>query len=452
MKSKKIVSVQGHLGQEGVNLIEKIVLQMGSSWTPGGPNEVGIDGYIELFDPNKHESTGKNIAVQSKATNSFSRETENSFEFWCDRQDIEYWLNLNIPIILIVSRPKSNEAYWVSIHEYFKDYTRKTSPRVFFSKKEKAFTQKSFSDLYQLSSHLANRPSQVIQTIQSEKVISNLIPITRFPDKIYHAFTDFRKPNQLWAVLRKTNRNVGGAWILREKGILSFYDLSELPWCDTCDVGTVESFDAEEWAFSDDSDRLKQFVQLLNCTLRTQLSPEVRYWPREDCYAFVSDLDKGSVKRTYKSAQKRSTITVVRKFVNVTKDGREFPYLRHLSFHCRIILFENTWHLEITPTYRFTSNGSWLYRFHEDLIKGIKRIEGNRAVLSALLFWADYLNYKEELFQDEKRYLDFGPPLRFEIPKGLDDSSWGKPKSEKADNSLKDDELLQLSLFDGEFN
>lgn len=232
---------------------------------------------------------------------------------------------------------------------------------------------------------------------------------------------------------------------------MSFNDLSDQPWCDICDVGTVEPFDVEEWAFCDDSDRLRHFVQLVNCTLRTQLSPEVRYWPKEDCYAFVSDLDKGNVKRTYRSARKRSAITVVSKFVNVNKDKREFTYLRHLAFHCRILLFGKTWYLEITPTYRFTSNGFWLYRFHEDLIKGIKRIEGNRAVLSAFLFWADYLNYKEELFQDKKRYFDFGLPLRFEIPNGLDDSLWGKPKSEKAENSLKDDELLQLSLFDGEF-
>jgi Domain of unknown function (DUF4365) len=294
MKSNKTLSMQGQLGQEGVNLIENIVLQMGSSWTPGGPNEIGIDGYIELFDVNTHESTGRNIAVQSKATNSLNNETESSFEFWCNRYDIEYWLNLNIPIILVVSRPKTNEAYWVSIQDYFKRYTRKTSPRVFFNKNENAFSQNSFADLLQLSSTVIRLPSQSFHTIQSEKVISNLIPITRFPDKIYHGFTDFRKPNQLWAALRKKNSNVDGAWILRDKGILSFNDLSEQPWCDICDAGTVEPFDFEEWAFSDDTDRLRHFVQLINCTLRTQLSPEIRYWPKEDCYAFVSDLDKGN--------------------------------------------------------------------------------------------------------------------------------------------------------------
>jgi hypothetical protein len=44
----KTISGTGVTGQKGVNLIEGIVLDMESRWTPSGPNEVGIDGYIEL--------------------------------------------------------------------------------------------------------------------------------------------------------------------------------------------------------------------------------------------------------------------------------------------------------------------------------------------------------------------------------------------------------------------
>ena len=50
-RSKKLPA-GGHLGQRGINLLEHIVLEMGSRWTASGPNEIGIDGYIELFDPN----------------------------------------------------------------------------------------------------------------------------------------------------------------------------------------------------------------------------------------------------------------------------------------------------------------------------------------------------------------------------------------------------------------
>lgn len=40
----KTPSKQGILGQQGINLIEKIVIGKNSLWIPGGPNEVGVDG------------------------------------------------------------------------------------------------------------------------------------------------------------------------------------------------------------------------------------------------------------------------------------------------------------------------------------------------------------------------------------------------------------------------
>ena len=58
----KTLSSQGLLGQQGVNFIEKIVLDMGSRWTPSGPNEVGIDGYIELFDPGSRVAAWQNTS------------------------------------------------------------------------------------------------------------------------------------------------------------------------------------------------------------------------------------------------------------------------------------------------------------------------------------------------------------------------------------------------------
>jgi hypothetical protein len=75
-RQRKTLSKQGLLGQKGVNLVERIVLDMGSRWSPSGPNEVGVDGYIELFDPLNGEALCKTLAVQSKAVSKFSGETK----------------------------------------------------------------------------------------------------------------------------------------------------------------------------------------------------------------------------------------------------------------------------------------------------------------------------------------------------------------------------------------
>ena len=68
----KTISPSGVAGQKGVNAIERIVLDMGSRWTPSGPNEIGIDGYIELFDPNSKQSLGLTLAVQSKVVSAIA--------------------------------------------------------------------------------------------------------------------------------------------------------------------------------------------------------------------------------------------------------------------------------------------------------------------------------------------------------------------------------------------
>jgi Domain of unknown function (DUF4365) len=93
----KTLSATGQTGQQGVNFIEGVLLKMGSRWTPSGPNEVGIDGYIELFDPATRVSLGLNLAAESKVVSSIRDATE-EFRYNCDPSDLEYWLKGNIPV------------------------------------------------------------------------------------------------------------------------------------------------------------------------------------------------------------------------------------------------------------------------------------------------------------------------------------------------------------------
>jgi hypothetical protein len=68
-------------GQKGINLIERIVLDMASRWTPSGPNEVGIDGYIELFDPVTRKPLGVTLAAQSKVVSAVGADSAPTFDY-----------------------------------------------------------------------------------------------------------------------------------------------------------------------------------------------------------------------------------------------------------------------------------------------------------------------------------------------------------------------------------
>ncbi|MCA1636692.1 MAG: DUF4365 domain-containing protein, partial [Acidobacteria bacterium] len=91
--------------------------------------------------------------VQSKATERrFPAETAVKFHYTCDENDLRYWLEGNTPVILVVSRPRTDEAYWVSVKSYFKDQERRASRRIVFDKKRDRFDEHSTKALMDLAS------------------------------------------------------------------------------------------------------------------------------------------------------------------------------------------------------------------------------------------------------------------------------------------------------------
>ena len=440
----KSISTQGLTGQRGVNFIERIALEMGSRWTPSGPNEVGIDGYIELFDPNSHLPLGLTLAVQSKVVTAIANDSNPTFDYWCDANDVEYWLNGNTPVILVVSSPASNESYWISVKDYFKDWKPAEPARVTFVKGQDRFNPDSFRLLVAIA---APKPGLYLAPARHQETLhTNVLPLDACPARIFIACTDCRTPHDVWASLRATKQEADAGWVLWERKIFSFHDLSEEPWSSICEVGTVEGFATAEWSESSDGQRQRVFVQLLNQTLKAQLSPEVRYWPQEDCYAIVGRPRKLS----YQSLRRPSKITVVSLFSATAADGRVFEWLRHMAFRGQFRFLEGQWYLELTPTYRFTHDGHALDRFHEDRLKGIKRIEGNRAVLSSLLFWADYLQPNTTLFGVRPPALQFGQLLTFSSDVGIVDRAWLSDDPDFArDTELNAKQLLLPDFEDG---
>ena len=108
---------------------------MGYVWRATSIFDVGIDGEIEIRDPMTGEMTNTIIKVQAKATTlPFQTETDSSFEYHCSPKDLDYWLQGNVPIILVVCRPDTNEAYWISIRDYFSDLEAQKPHKVHFDK------------------------------------------------------------------------------------------------------------------------------------------------------------------------------------------------------------------------------------------------------------------------------------------------------------------------------
>ncbi len=438
MSAKKIPR-SSIVGEQGVNLIQRVVLNMGHMWYPTGGVEAGIDGFVEIRDAVTGEVTNSIVQVQSKAGPSFFRaETETSFEFRCDDRDLDYWTQGNAPVILVVSRPQAEEAYWVSVKDYFRDPRRRAERKVRFDKRRDRFDEGCATALTELAvprdAGLYSAPPPV-----SETLYSNLLKVSHFPKRLYVGQTDYRDGKEIRAKLREHGADEDDEWFPKRGSIYSFIDLSEEPWDEICDQGTVEEFDSEEWAHSDDPDHRREFVQLLGQCLRAKARAlGLRYSKDMDCYYFGATNDLSEFALGYQSLVNETSRTVFRGYPKKGKPN-EVAYYRHSAFQGSFKRFGEDWYLELTPTYYFTWDGRRVDRFYEERLKKIKEQEKNPAVRGQVVMWAEYLSRDGNLFEPQYPLLRFGELTRFEVEAGLDDDAWLERDVEGGEDRSRDD-------------
>jgi hypothetical protein len=419
----KIISRSSLLGEQGIVFVQQRCLDMGYVWYPTRL-EAGIDGYIEIRGE-KGEVTNCIIQVQVKATDAvFEAETESSFEFRCSSRDLNYWLSGNAPVILVRCRPRTGEAYWISLKDYFKDLERRKTGKIIFDKKQTSFdlTAKPFLErlaaMKDSGQYLGTRP-------RSELIYSNLLELASFPETYYTAMTQYRTPGEIFAALNEFNRPAPGEWVLSSKMLTSFHDLSAPPFRSICDRGTVEQLDTTEWSDTTDPARGRHFVQLLNACLRQELYRKgVKFSRENQCYYFRAPQDLSEREYVYQSRENRTSRSVFKGYPK-KNDPVQMAYYRHSAFEGHFVHFDNKWFLQIAPTYHFTRDGERLSRFAPDLLSGIKRLETNQAVQGQVMMWAHLLT-ERTLFDTGSRFLDFAGLLEFELDAGIDDEAWLK--------------------------
>lgn len=412
------------IGQQGVNLIESVCLKMGFLWHPTGL-EAGIDGYIELRNATTGEVTNCIIQVQSKATeNDFEGDTGGAFSFTCAQKDVDYWMAGNAPVILVRSRPKTNEAYWVSVKDYFKDPAVRKARKIVFDKSRDRFDADAKSDLERLAIpadaglYIGTKPKQ-------ETIYSNLVKLGPLPKHYYVAGTEYRTPPEVFAALREHTPKTRGEWILGGKVITSFHDLSKPPWTEVCDGESAETLDTEEWAQATDPARQRDFVHLLNACLKDKLFPKgIKFSREHGFYYFRASRDLTDREYAYQSRENRTDRWVFKGYPKKS-DPSKMSYYRHSAFEGRFVRYGGEWFLQVTPNYHFTYDGEKPSFYAASLLSGIKRLENNQAVHGQVVMWANVLT-ERSLFDVTPQFLDFVSPVQFELDVGLDDKSWLK--------------------------
>jgi hypothetical protein len=423
------------VGEQAVNLIQKIVLDMGFLFFPRLGPDKGIDGYIEIADPITGEAKNCLIYVQSKGRTDFPNENAQGFDFYCEEADINYWLSGNAPVILVCSHPSTHQAYWISIKDYFADPVIRRNRKAHFDKQANRFDEHCRDALLKLGLP-RNLGIYFAPAPKHEKLYSNLLHVGGFAKMIYVANTDYTRPGDIWAKFRQMQAEPGGEFFLRSKTIISFNDLASSPWDQVCEQGNVEAFDSDEWAYSQDPIRQREFVELLNRSLVEKLKPDIVFQRKYRYYYFAPTSSGANRSLPYKSLKNTTSRWVFRAYPR-QDDPNKIAYYRHSAFFGQFLRFGDEWFLEITPHYRFTTDGRHISLYNDEGLKTIKRLERNPAVLGQIITWAEYLKDKPNPMFPSYPHLSFGTLVTAELDAGLNDSNWLGTEDEKTSKKAK---------------
>ena len=422
------------IGERGIALVRRIVLDMGFMFYETGGVEAGIDGFIEIRDEVTQEVGNLILQVQGKATEQrFASETDEGFAYLPDAADLAYWLHGTAPVLLLVARVTDNTAYWVSVKDYFKKNPEAPqSRRILFDKRRDAFNPAAKAAILDVAARSV--PGAVAPSARiAEEMLLNLLPVTHMGSRLYLAETGHSGNKSFGIALRVFAKEAPGEWVVKGRRVLSFHDLREFPWNRVCDAGTSEDFPVDQWATSDDPDDQRDFVQLLNRSLNGLVRPELVH--RRDSETFFFRKPRGEKARLayfYEGLANRTSRTVVKQYMKKAKP-EEPAYFRHSAFAGRFLRFGDSWFLEVTPTYEFTFDGYNPSRYAEEYLKGIKILENNAAVLGQFLMWQHFLTKsREDMLRKAYPFLAFGPAGAHTVARGVVDELWRSHETERA--------------------
>ncbi|WP_316204186.1 DUF4365 domain-containing protein [Bradyrhizobium sp. SZCCHNS3051] len=436
----KKISEQQRIGQQGVHLLGARLLSVGLSFQPNGPLDAGIDGFLELRDPETGEVRAQWITAQLKTQKQgrLTEETDESFSYLCRQEDLDYWLGSNVPVVLFFARLSDERIFWKPLHTWFADADHRRSRKVIFDKTKDAVNEDALPGLAATVATFSAPGRVVPSTRIKESLNTNLLKVA-FPTMLHVAETTLNY-SEVREALVERYQSVPVDWILYGKRIYSFRDISMPPFRDVIEEGSEETIETLQWSESEGEVTRRLFVELLNKTLGEMVREPLAYW-RDGRYLFWK-LGKGKLSRIYpyRSFERNTSRSVVKSYKR--KDDDKPSYFRHDAFHAHFLRIGEEWHLAVEPTYHFTSDGYHESRYSAERMSGIKRLETNQSVRGHIGMWTAFLVRQPDLLRKDPLVFTAIPAPG--LPFGLNDDLWRENEDEEEKTRM---EKAQLELL-----
>ena len=444
----KTISQAQITGEQGAAIVKERTHDMGFLFTTYGPVEAGIDGLIELRDSETGQVGGRLVAVQVKTRDNrhYKVEADAGFEYLCEPEDVAYWQQSNLPVIVVMVRLSDRSAYWKLVPKTGSALDQETR-RLRIDKSTDIFDKSAADAIIQLAVDQAEPGVWIPPSRQTDQLFFNAVKVA-LPQNIQVAATTYRHGRDALKALLDITDNPPFEWAARGGRLITFLNIENSPLRQIVDPGSVEVLPVEDFALHDDDDEQRFFVELLNRTLRSQLDPKLIWCNSLRLYYFPPadpDIDWTYRYMSLKNETSRNVVKAKR------RPDNSLAYVRHSAFRAQFWRSLDEWYLTITPTYVFTWDGVRRDRYAGERISKLKRLENNASIRGQFLMWRSLLTGMGQVPDQHDMWTaeteTETPLLRFEaldaieLPLSVPDDLWS---SRDANSPEADNEELPL--------
>ena len=443
--SKTITNAQ-MIGRQGEEIVGQRAFEMEFVYSHHGPIEAGVDGFLEIRDPSNGQVAGQFVAVQVKTTEkgAYAGETAAGFNYTMAEDDVAYWRDANVPVIVVLVHLENRTVYWKSVDAGQGDGHR----RLDIDKREDAFDKSARDSIANLCVDRGQFGVYFPALNHGEQAHLNLLRVG-LPPSVYVGFSPHATGRDALFALLKHEDRPPDDWVIRARQFTSFRDPTVWPLSEIVDSGTVERLDCSEVAFPDDEADEHAFIELLRRTLAAQLEGTLAFEKQHRTFYFPAQPPKIKRAYSYPSLKKHTSAQVVQVY---RKDGDGvINFVRHHAFKPRFWRVEDEWLMSVTPTYHFTWDGVRPDRFASDRLAGKKQREHNSALSGQLAMWKhlliDGVHEEEADLFPPRRGQSAHRPISFEaldplkLPKAVPETTWRRTAPDPVDDGLFGEEL-----------
>lgn len=435
--SKRVTDSQ-LIGEIGESAVKTRLLNIGFQFDGRSRLEAGIDGIAEVMDDGT--PLAKMIAVQVKATDKakYSNETDEGFTYLLRTEDLKYWRNSNLPVIIVLYRRSDETFYWKEIPNAFSVDERK----LVLDKAADVLNHQAADSIAQLTVPKAGHGYYVPPLGGGEEALVNMLPI-KLPADIYVASTPYTA-KQAMTILFDADEPPRFDWTIKGRAFWSFHDPQNECTAQIVDEDQVDVIETSMIAHHEDIDEQHNFSFLLRQLLRHQFGRDLGWDKERKIFYFLAEAENQTRVFKYQSSINRAEAAIVNA-VKDKKDKNRIAFVRHHAFAARFELMLDQWFLILSPTYHFTTNGFVPHSYPAALLAGKKRLDNNASLRGQLIMWHRFLSGSEvpddDLFgshQTDERYLEFDPPPVVSLPTTVPEKAWGSVKTKKTSEDSDD--------------